>query len=502
LWTGLAMRFWLTFLLLAIGLNGTANSAPHRPNILFIFVDDLRAELGCYGAAHVKSPNIDGLAARGIIFDHAYCQYAQCAPSRSSLLTGLRPDQIGVYDINQNFRDVVPNVDTLPQHFKGNGYFTQGIGKVYPSHLDDQVSWSTPAVDPEDPYYVDPVLREKRLAAQAHAATVPGISDRERARMSYIQVAEAFDAPDAEYYDGVVTDMALNAMRRLKDQPQPFFLAVGFRKPHLPFVAPKRYWDLYEEGELSIASTESLPDGSPDYAVDSGEFRAFKDVPDGKLSADYQRHMRHAYYSCVSFIDDQVGKLIHELESLGIADETLIVFLGDHGYHLGEHGHWGKWTNYECDARAPLIISYPGQFKPGRRTGLVEFVDLYPTLVELVGLPMPAHRLEGRSFKTMLQDTDAPGLKMAFTQCLRHRPEGDVVGYSVRTEQYRYTQWLHYPAMDAVIAEELFDYYVDPDETTNLAEQSDRSGVKQRLRSVLASHRPNGASSENETAPD
>jgi arylsulfatase A-like enzyme len=496
------MRFWSTFLLVAIGFNATANSAPHRPNILFICVDDLRAELGCYGAAHVKSPNIDGLAARGVIFDHAYCQYAQCAPSRSSFLTGLRPDRIAVYDIYNNFRDVVPDVVTLPQHLKDNGYLTQGVGKIYHTDLGDEASWSTPAVEPKDPYYANPVLRQKRLAAQAHAAAIRGISDRDRARMSYIQATEAFDAPDAEYYDGMVAAAALDALRRLKDQPQPFFLAVGFRKPHLPFVAPKRYWDLYEEGELSIAATENLPSGSPEYAVDSGEFRAFKDVPDGKLSEGFQRRMRHAYYACVSFIDDQVGTLLHELDSQGIADETLIVFMGDHGYHLGEHGHWGKWTNYECDAHAPLIISYPGQIKPGRRTGLVEFVDLYPTLVELLRLPMPAHRLEGRSFKAMLEDADAPGLDMAFTQCLRQRPEGDVAGYSVRTEQYRYIQWLHYPAMDAVIAEELFDYHVDPDETTNLSKESNLAGVKQRLRSALASYRPSGAVSKKAAPPD
>jgi arylsulfatase A-like enzyme len=431
--------------------------------VLFIAVDDLRTDLGCYGVADVQSPNIDRLAGRGTVFDRAYCQQAVCSPSRTSLLTGLRPDSTRVYNLTTHFRTTVPDVVTLPQHFKNHGYFTRSVGKIYHGGLDDAESWSEPAPRAGRPMYA--LEENQQLVARKRAA----IAGRKFATPSQRYNAMAGPAwesavvPDNTYSDGSIADTAVEMLREA--QGKPFFLAVGFLKPHLPFIAPKKYWDLYERDAVPPARNPFPPQNAPRMALTNwGELRAYAGIPaSGPLAEETARTLKHGYYACVSYIDAQIGRLLDELERLNLSERTVIVLWGDHGWKLGEHAAWCKHTNFEDDTHAPLICAAPGQQSPGSHTeALVEFVDIYPSLCELAGLPLPPH-LEGTSFAPLL---DAPGQvwkDAAFSQY----PRGRIMGYSMRTDRYRLTRWLGEDGGE--IARELYDHATDPEENVNIA---------------------------------
>lgn len=523
-----------------------------RPNILFIAVDDLRPELGCYGADYIKSPNIDRLASQGMLFARAYCQFAICAASRSSLLTGLRPDTLRTEDNDTHFRDTTPGAVTLPQYFKQNGYTALYFGKIFHrGQEDDENSWSasppTPALGAEGGGYQLPASREIVRKRRADAIARYGAGNTEG--LAGGPAWEAADAPDNAYADGRNTDTALTALRELAAKPQQsFFLAVGYYKPHLPFVAPKKYFDLYAPGSVPLADNAAPPAGAPALARHSSfELRTRAGVPlTGPIDDATAHDLRRAYAACVSFIDAQVGRLLDELDRLGLRDNTIIVLWGDHGWHLGEQGIWGKATNYEAATRAPLIVRALGlegrpPCRPSVSTSktdataavppaashttraLVEFVDVYPTLCDLAGLPVPA-RLEGKSFAPLLADPQRPWKSAAFSQfpapALREwaaRPLSDamrgtlfgplvtgveaqlarehgarygrelferhVTGYTMRTDRHRLVTWVDRRAPQGEpLAVELYDHETDPGETRNIAVLPENAALVAHLR--------------------
>ncbi len=452
-------------------------------NVLFIAVDDLRPQLGCYGDELVKSPNIDRLAASGLVFARAYCQQAVCSPSRTSLLTGRRPDTTRVYDLQTHFRDTIPDVVALPQQFKAHGYHSQGFSKIYHGGLDDKQSWSRPWWGPRRPQYASPegTALMERLIAEAKAAGWDGRDSRTRPRGL---PAEAPDVADNELADGATTDEAIRVLNEVRNEP--FFLAAGYLKPHLPFVAPKRHWDLYDRDEFSLAPNPYPPKNAPLYALTNwGELRAYYGMPkQGPVTDEQARELIHGYYACASYTDAQVGRLMDELERLGLRDNTVIILWGDHGWQLGEHGIWCKHTNFETSVWSPLIISVPGQRSAGHTSdALVEFVDIYPSLCDICGVPLP-QGLEGTSFKPLLDDPDRPWKKAAFSQYPRAIPgQGRGMGYSIRTDRYRFTEW-SVPEKDFV-EYELYDHEVDPQENTNIAGRPENAELVRELADLL-----------------
>ncbi|HYE21470.1 MAG TPA: sulfatase-like hydrolase/transferase [Tepidisphaeraceae bacterium] len=455
--------------------------AADRPNVLLICVDDLKPTLGCYGDALAKTPSVDRLAARGMVFERAYCNQAVCSPSRNALMLGLRPQTIGVYDLGTNFRKAVPDAVTLAQHFKASGYRTQAMGKIFHvghGNREDAASWSVPHFQAKTVQYALPENKAKMTREGALFENKPGANELPKGA-----AYESADVPDDTYGDGKI---AAEAIARLttasKDGPGgPFFMAVGFLKPHLPFCAPKKYWDLYDRSKFELAKVTEPPAGAPPYAPQfGGELRNYADVPQGKqpLDPDLQRSLIHGYYAATSYMDAQLGRVLDALESTGLAKNTIVVLWGDHGWHLGDHGMWCKHTNYEQAARVPLLIAGPG-VAGGRTTAFIETVDLYPTLAALAGLPEPKN-LDGISH--------APGLKSgkpAGRDSVTHvYPRSERIGRAVRTERYRLVEWKR-PGEPAEKAElELYDYQTDPHETKNLA--GEQSEVVAKLREILA----------------
>jgi len=466
-----------------------------RPNVLFIAVDDLRPEIGCYGNSVVKTPNIDRIAARGIVFDRAYVQQAVCSPSRTAIMTGLRPDVTKVWDLETHFRAAQPDCITLPQHFKANGYHCAALGKIYHAGFEDGRSWNEPhwypkgrAVDTDPLDWTKQIVTRHDVNFEEYSAPQEGGGARKNGKGPKKGPAyEVSPKDDEQLPDGATAAEAVKRLAALKSKNEPFFLAVGFIKPHLPFVAPKQYWDLYDPNTIPVPATDTLPAGSPEFAGHTnGELHAYPGVPEGNpIPADFAKTLRHGYYACISYTDAQIGKLLDALEKEGLADNTLIVLWGDHGWQLGEHGLWQKHTNFEIAARAPLLISVPGSKNAGRKCAApVEFVDVYPTLAEVCGLPLP-DGLGGGSLKNFLDDPGAPATDVAISQYPKSAPEGPVMGYSIRDSRWRATFWRERNGAK-IVATELYDEQNDPDETVSLA---DRPEHKDLLES-LAKHLP------------
>jgi len=519
----LKMKHYILLLaLLGWQVAGYAAGKPARPNVLFIALDDLGPYLNCYGKSEIISPNIDRLAARGLLFNRAYSQQAICNASRASLMTGLRPDSTGVYDLLHHFREKVPGVVTLPEYFKQEGYFTQALGKIYHAafartgsespnglRLDDPQSWSVPEWRTNPRYYFTPagVAEARRVFAEKMMKSGELPDDW----VNYLVRGYATEAPDVAdnvLQDGDLTDRAIKTLHELKrDQVakgRPFFLGVGFLKPHMPFIAPKKYWDLYDRTKIAIADNNYPPRDAPPIAlqVHWNEARAQSDVPDdGAISPEQSRELRHGYYACVSFVDAQIGRLMDELDRLGLSENTIIVLWGDHGYSLGENSIWAKCTNFESSVRSPLIISAPRSRAAGRKTdALVEFVDIYPTLCELAGLPEPG-KVEGTSMAPLFDQPDRPWKSAAFSQYYRRaipqyrviplaiaNPEGyseypkdATMGYSMRTDRYRFTIWQSVGNPERIIGVELYDHVTDPAENLNVAKLPENAALVQDL---------------------
>ena len=458
------------------GQTGTGS----KPNVLLICVDDLKPVLGCYGDRVVKTPNIDRLASRSLRFDSAYCNQAVCSPSRNALLTGLRPQTLGIYDLGTNFRAARPEAVTLPQWFKTHGYSSQGLGKIFHvghGNNNDEASWSVPYFRGK---VVDYALPENQRELSREGAMFDNKSPANLPRGAAMENA---NVPDDTYSDGKV---AAEAIRRIesasKNPAQPIFLAVGFLKPHLPFCAPKKYWDLYQTGEFQLPAVRKAPEGAPGYAATSfGELRNYKDVPDkGEIPEDLQRRLIHGYHAAVSYMDSQVGKVLDALEASPLKDNTIIVLWGDHGWHLGDHGMWSKHTNYEQATRIPLLVRTPGQSTGRSTAALVESVDIYPTLCDLAGLKTP-EKLDGKSFAPLATGKSSRGGRDHLTHVF---PRGNRLGRAIRTPTHRLVEWkaIGAPAESAEL--ELYDYVADPQEQKNLAK--DQPEMVGKLRQLLA----------------
>ncbi len=473
--------------LLCLCLAGATQAA--APNVLFLVADDLNTALGAYGDPTAITPHLDRLAARGLVFERAYCQQAVCNPSRSSFLTGLRPDTVGVDDLRKSFRDTAPNgktLVTLPQHFKNQGWFCQNIGKMFHNMGDtqDRASWS-----------MDEILHAGTHADDTLFANTPVRAGE--AKPDYkAPITESDAVPDTAYRDGQIARLAAAVLRDRAGQKQPFFLAVGFWRPHLPLVAPKKYWDLYDPAAIPMPNPATPPQDAPAIALHaSREIRGYGGTPkDREFNAEETRHYRHGYYASISFLDAQLGLILDALEASGQADNTIVVFTSDHGFHTGEHALWGKTTNFELDARVPLLIADPRQpAGHGRKTGaLAELVDLFPTLAHLAGIAgdLPGN-LEGDDLSPVLADPAKSVKGAAFTQHQQpfYGPASawQAWGRSVRTERWRYTEWRTIRGGD-LLARELYDHGSDPLETRNLAGDSALAAIMEPLAARLAEH--------------
>ena len=461
-WTGCLA----TTMIATMGYWTAAAAPPAKLNVLFVAVDDMNCDLGCFGSPTVKSPSLDRLAARGVCFQRTYCQYPLCSPSRTSLLTGLTPDTTQVFDLKKHFREVMPDVVTLPQMFRRAGYFAGRVGKIYhygvpgdigTNGLDDPASWDQ---------VVNPRGRDKDEEGKLTNHTP-------RRGLGSALAFLAADGTDREQTDGIGADAAIKLLEA--NRSRPFFIAAGFYRPHCPYVAPKKYFDLYP-----IESIQ-MPKEPPEH---------IRQIPPAALSStrpwpwfgatEFQsREAKRAYYAAISFVDAQIGRVLDALDRLGLAQTTVVVFWGDNGYHVGEHGLWMKMSDFEGSARVPMIIAAPGQKIRGQPClRPVELLDIYPTLAELCGLTPPAN-LAGKSLKPLLDDPQAKWDKPAFTQVWR----GQFAGYSVRTERFRYTEW-----DEGRQGTQLYDYQADPHEFRNLADDPQHADKVAELKAMIRKH--------------
>lgn len=486
---------------LHVAQHATAAGAPSRPNVLLICVDDLKPNLGCYGDPLAKTPHLDRLAARGMRFDLAYCNQSVCAPSRNNLMLGTRSTSLGIYGLAQNFRQAVPNAVTITQHFMQHGWRAEAIGKILHTghgNTDDAASWSVPTQKEKVVEYLDPKNSAGGQLTREEAFFTNQQLDAIRT-LPRGAAWEKLDVPDNAYADGRIADEGIRRLQAAKKTAStPFFLALGFVKPHLPFTAPKKYWDLHDPAAFTLAPDQKDPEGAPAYAGKrGGEIVNYDPLTEESLRGEeQQRTLIHAYYACVSFMDAQVGRVLDELDRLKLADSTLIVLWGDHGWHLGDHGYWTKHTTYEQANRIPLVIVAPGVARPGSVSRqLAETVDLFPTLAELAGLPAPRgpQRIDGLSLGPVLRDPT----KTIRDHAYHAYPRGERMGRAIRTERYRLVEWKK-PGAAADTAEfELYDYRDDPAEKRNHA--ATQPAVVAELRKILARH-PEAVTLDNRAA--
>lgn len=434
---------------IGLGLLSQAAQGMEKKNVLLFFIDDLRPELACYGADYIKTPAIDKLASEGVLFERAYCQQALCGPSRISMLSGRYPYTTGITDLWTPLTKAHPDALSLPRYFKERGYFTGSYGKVYHHTRDDKSSWSE--------------LMAKITVKYANSKTLEGIRRRteegEKKGLSEDEVrilgkgpaTEIAEVEDDAYPDGKIANQAIKSLRKNKDKP--FFICVGITKPHLPFAAPKKYWDLYERDDFEVPERK-LPENAPSLAFTVwGELRGYRGIPEeGHLSDEQTKELRHGYAASVSYADAQVGKVLAELDRLGLRKNTIVVLWGDHGYKLGDYGAWCKHTNLELDAHVPFMVSAPGFSQGERSKSLVEIVDIFPTLAELTGGKVP-DSCDGRSLKPVLKDPGQAFRSHAFTMY----PRGKTAGYSIRTDRWRYTEWFNTEKKE-IVAQELYDH--------------------------------------------
>ncbi len=456
-----------------------------KKNVLFFHIDDLRPELGCYGQDNIKSPNIDALAASGVVFDRAYCQQALCGPSRISMMSGMYPDTTGICDLWTPLTKIMPDAMTMPRYFKERGYQTYSFGKVYHHNRDDKQSWSR--------------LMPKATSVYANQQTLDDIDQRVKQgkekgvgvdKLRTLAKGPAFemaDVADEAYPDGKVAMEAMETLRQNKDKP--FFMCVGFAKPHLPFAAPKKYWDLYQHDDFDVPERD-LPKDAPSLAFTKwGELRAYRGMPEtGPLTDQQTRQLKHGYAASVSFADAQVGKVLAELDRLGLRENTIVVLWGDHGYKLGDYGAWCKHTNLELDAHVPFIVSAPG-INAGQRTdSLVEMVDVFPTLAALTGGAIP-ESCDGKNLEQVLANPKTKIREFAISQY----PRGKTMGYSLRNQRWRYTEWIN-SVTKKTVGRELYDHQdsalahqnlvSDPQHQTMIAQLSKQLDAAGRIEAV------------------
>jgi len=479
------MRF---FFLACLGcLTATsAFAAQAKPNVLFIAVDDLRPELACYGAGTL-TPNIDALAKSGLLFERAYCNQAVCGASRVSLMTGLYPEYTGerTYHVS-GWRKRWAEIVTLNQHFLNNGYTTIGLGKVYHGS-------GGPGVDPDN--WTEWI----KVGGQEYANPQSRTAIRERTGRKRGPATEAGRAGDDSHFDGNRAQVGAARIYKLAKAKEPFFLAVGFTKPHLPFNAPQKYWEIYERESFSLPDNLGVPLGYPSFArnTNAGELRAYSDVPLKGPPADFpdaiNKRLLHGYHACVSYTDRNIGVLLDALQKSGAAKNTIVVLWADHGWKLGDHSSWCKHTNFECDARVPLVIRHPGMpSAKGRTNALTELIDLYPTLCDLCSLDKPAH-LQGESLVGVLENPKSSHRDFAYSSYPHGRGQGKkgVTGHSIRTPDFCYTEWWE-KGSDKVVDSVLTNISKDPGETTAVEgeEELTKRLSRQLRKRVLSVRKP------------
>ncbi|WP_372716022.1 sulfatase-like hydrolase/transferase [Novipirellula sp.] len=509
--TQICLSHWLCAAFLVLACSVPALAAD-RPNVLFIAVDDLRPELGCYGNRAI-TPNIDRLAASGMRFDRAYCNQAVCGASRISLMTGLYPESTGLRSYHvKDWRKKLADVTTLNQHLKNHGYLTVGLGKIYHERVGhdavDGDNWDRWFDLAHETHWVDPEniathYRNDKQSLETGKGPKRG------------PVTESIDVADNAYIDGGRADLAVRLINQLGGRSEsfvdvsldtkmlaenkPFFLAVGFTKPHLPFNAPQRYWELYEREGFRMPPNSGVPTGYPVGAanLNPGEIKYYGDIPTDEAPTEWagelNQRLLHGYHACVSFTDAHIGRLLDALDENSLADNTIVILWGDHGWKLGDHSSWCKHTNFEVDTRVPLIIRHPGAAQPRgtRSSSLVELIDLYPTLCELAGIPLPSH-LQGRSIAPILREPSAEIRDSAYSSYPASVGKASTIGHSIRTANHRYTQWWDKNDAESVVAAVATDLSIDPGETTALADDDPLlSKLAMQLRSrVMAARKP------------
>ncbi len=442
----------------------TVGKTTKRPNVLFVIVDDLRPLIGCYGDPVAITPNMDALAASGMRFERAYAQYPICGPSRGSFMSGLRPDTSGLMTNNAAFHKVLPDALTLNRYFKQNGYAVFGAGKVYHNSVGPNSDWSKPYFKTE---WLDHVHPDNKATADVF------FSPNKRGLPPSI---EGEDVGDDAYCDGQAAAASEKWIAEAAQADQPFMMITGFRHPHLPWCAPKKYWDLYQREKMPIATNRYYPKGAPEIALKKyGELFGYADIPNNApLTEELVQRCMHGYYACVSYADAQLGRLVDALKKAGAYENTVIVLSGDNGYQHGNNGVWTKGVNWESTNHVPLFLRVPGSKKTGQSSrALVELLDIYPTLCEAVGLPVPKH-CEGKSLLPLLENPQRQWSELA---CSQYR-KGKVIGRSIRTNRYRFTIW---EKSNDVVGIELYDHEKDPQGNMNLAASPENKKLVQEM---------------------
>tara|TARA_B100000579_G_scaffold164561_1_gene133572 strand:- start:494 stop:2080 length:1587 start_codon:yes stop_codon:yes gene_type:complete len=516
------IKLYLSLLLSFILFSCNQENYNAKKNVLFIVVDDLKPLLGSYGYNEIISPNIDRLANEGVLFSKAYAQQAICTASRMSFITGRRPDYTKIWDLSTKLRETRPDIITIPQHFKNNGYETIGMGKVmHGAKNNDPKSWTMPFISNENFDYADgykmpanlyqsPEIHKKWDSLQAALDADPNADRGWFAVNSFMKSAglrpltENLDVPDNAYADGASSLKTIELLNRFNTNKKKFFLTVGFQKPHLPFTPPKKYWDLYDRDKISLAKFQNKSKGSPDDAYhQSGELRNYHDTEpsmdeNGIVNEDKQRELIHGYMASVSFIDAQVGLILNHLKSLGMDQNTVVVFFGDHGWHLGDHGLWNKHSNFEEATRTPLIFKSPDISGGFINNSPVELLDIFPTVCKLAGIPIPED-IEGISLVPILNKTSESLKNFAISQYPRRcnvmrsvigrfPDDCTLMGYAVRNDRYRYVAWVSGNFEDRsnfnndkIVMEELYDYEIDPLETWSFSLDPNYQEVKDQM---------------------
>ncbi len=483
-----------------------------RPNILFISIDDLRPSLGVYGDSFAITPHLDQFAAEGMTFRQTFCQSAVCAPSRASLMTGLRPDSTRVWHLGDQFRKINPQSVTMPQYFHRYGYHTVNIGKIFHNYMPDSVSWDEPDLRPTRYLRPDWLKRDgETFYINEETQALQAVKRDSLLELRPVRYADGWntgpawemaEVHDTMYFDGAQNELAKSTLTRLAKSDRPFYLALGYFRPHLPFAVPKKYWNLYDPKQLPLASNPDVPKDAPVLTMNSmyelrhydGFHHIGHPTSSYRMSEDTARTLKQGYYASVSYVDALFGQLITHLKSLGIYENIIIIVWGDHGWKLGDHNSWGKMTNYNIDLQVPMMIRYPNQQIRGAHTfAITELVDMFPSLCELADIPIPEY-MQGRSFVPLLKDPDRQWKTAAFSQFHR-RPKvtpdgGRYMGYSINTTTYHYIEWYTWDATKGIrgqsVAAELYDRTSDPHEMVNLAASTSHQKIKEELARQLA----------------
>jgi iduronate 2-sulfatase len=505
---------WIAILAFGILYLSSCSQVPDmsKPNVIFISIDDLRPALGAYDDPAAITPHLDQFAKEGMIFRQAFCQSAVCAPSRASLMTGLRPDSTRVWHLGDKFREINPSAVTMPQHFADHGYHTINIGKIFHNYMPDSMSWNEPDLRPQR------FLKEEWLGRDGETFYISEEVNASQAvkrdsllKLQPVRYAdgwntgpawEAADVHDTMYFDGAQNELAKKSISRLVGGDKPFYLGLGYFRPHLPFAVPKKYWDLYHADSIPLADNPQIPKDAPAWTMNSmyelRHYDGFEHIghPNSsfEMNKDTAKILKHGYYASVSYVDALFGDLVQHLKKEGIYENSIIVVWGDHGWKLGDHNSWGKMTNYNIDLEVPLLIRYPDQQKRGVSSEqLVELVDLFPSLCDLAGISKPDY-LQGLSFVPLLEHPDKAWKKAVFSQFHR-RPKvakdgGRYMGYSMNTKDYHYIEWYKWDAKSGerldYVASELYDRINDPFENRNLGNDHDYAATIKSLSSILA----------------